>query len=176
MDSKLQKSPLGLLQALNLQTLGQAPIAFSDRLVPTWDATTEYLRDLVVVRQLTATWTSGTGGLTANMLAEGQGEYVLGLSAVANLLGADGSEIVWAELAFVQAAGVIRLATRTTAPWLGNGGVTAINARSLEWWAPRPYLLRPSEAMRVTLALQPTGQVLTNTTGVEFSALVARLP
>lgn len=62
MPSPLQKSPAGLLQAFNIQTLGQAPYAFGDTVVPHVESFPFYSVD----RKATG---AGTGAAAAYPLA-----------------------------------------------------------------------------------------------------------
>lgn len=170
-NSPLQKSPIGLLQGYNLQTLGQAPIGFGDTVVPVAIADPWYLRDLVTIRTVSATVPIGASSSSIGLSVPlPEGAWVLyGLSANFTLAAADGgfsSELVLRS-AIAGSAAAVGMAHELVQVAAG-----VVLGRFVEFWPPQPFIIRTGDRLEAALE---TSSVLTTSANFNLLALVAVL-
>lgn len=149
MISPLQKTPLGLLQGYNIQTLGQAPSAFGDTVVPVSSADLWYLRDLVQPLAFSTVIPIGQlTGIAELTVTDAAAWYVYGVRGAHGPAAGDTAfEVSLSLRATIQGASVIQFLRESFLP-----GVTSMTNGSdqvVGYWLPQPFLLRPGDSIQV---------------------------
>lgn len=173
-NSPLQKTPLGLLQAYNIQTLGAAPISFSDTVVPVQRAEPWYLRDLIVRRRIASTIPIGqTGVVLEDAVPVGQRWYVYGGYAQHNAPTADLTfeSLVELRIFLASPSQSVTLEQKTFVPgvnWLTSGGF----GRAVPFWFPEPFLLIAGDALQMAASISAAATAAHN---VEVTFVLAQI-
>lgn len=149
MISPLQKTPLALLQAYNIQTLGQAPTGFGDTVVPTSASDIWYLRDLVQPLPFSTTIPIGQlTGIAQLEVTDASAWYVYGVRGAHGPALADVAfEVSLSLRATIQGSSVIQFMRESFLP--GITSMTNGSDQVIGYWLPQPFLLRPGDAIQV---------------------------
>jgi len=139
MASPLQKSPSGLLESYALKTLGEAPMAFGDLLVPVVETFDFYTTGLLFSAQESAV-VQGFNATLANVISGPTMVRAIGCEFIEGA--AAGTFLHWAF--------GIRVQSATITAWLANGSFGAIAAgatRRFGFMLERPVIVPPQSSI-----------------------------